>query len=396
MSNKRPKSPASNKSTPKSLPPTVPPIIAKTGAAGLLASLVDGVLVYDRAGELVYYNQAASDLMNWAAAGVDPRTRSFAERAALYEIYDIDGRPTTLTFENVAEALAGKVAQAHGWRLHRADGTIVYVHSQASTLRDEATGDVVGAIIIVRDMTPWGAANDTKEAFIGIASHELRAPLQPLIFASRFIQRWIDRTEHVEDLRELAEEIVRQSKRMARLVQDMLDMTRITSGHFTLDPAVCDIAAVVRNVAEEQQRATQRAVIVIGADDPLMATADAERLWQVLTNLVANAIKFSMAPAPVTLTLTTFAEADAPWLRIAVQDQGFGIAAKDVPYLFDRFYQPSAPATRQHRDGLGLGLYITHGIVTAHGGRIGVTSTLNRGSTFTVEIPFPTSGEEGD
>lgn len=354
----------------------------------ILAAVADGIVVYDRDGEALYYNPAALEILGWAAAGIDPRTLTFAERQAIYRMETIQGEPVTGDAIVLAR-MATFDAQGREVRLHHPDGSSVMLVLRPAIIRDDLTGETLGVVHVIRDVTAWRESDAIKDEFMNVASHELRAPLQPLLLASRFIQRWIDRPERHDDLVGLAEEIARQTKRMANLVQDMYDMTRINSGVFAITPAPCDLAAIVRNVAEEQHAISQRDVAVTGADAPLPASVDSERIWQALTNLISNAIKYSAAPAPVIVTMMPFDKDGTPWVRIAIEDRGIGIPADHLPRLFERFYRASVTLqmTPQQHDGLGLGLYITHAIVAAHGGTLTVASEVDVGSVFTMELP---------
>jgi two-component system phosphate regulon sensor histidine kinase PhoR len=353
----------------------------------ILSAVADGIIVYDRDGEALYYNPAALEILGWAAAGIDPRTLTFAERQAIYRLETPQGEPITVGV-NIFARLASYGQQSEV-RLHRPDGSSVVLMLRPAIIHDDLTGEILGAVHVLRDVTAWRMGDAIKDEFMSVAVHELRAPLQPLLLASRFIQRWIDRPERHDDLVGLAEEIARQTKRMTSLVQDMFDMTRINSGVFVITPAACDLAAIVRNVAEEQQTISQRDMLVVGADAPLTITADSERLWQALTNLISNAIKYSAAPATVEVTMMPILSDGAPWVRITVADRGIGIPPDHLPRLFERFYRASVTyqmAPQQH-DGLGLGLYISQAIIASHGGRLTATSEVGVGSTFIVELP---------
>jgi PAS domain S-box-containing protein len=354
----------------------------------ILDAVADGIIVYDRDGEALYYNPAALEILGWAAAGIDPRTLTFAERQAIYRMETPQGEPITGDAIIMAR-MATFEQQGREVRLHRSDGSSVLLVLRPAIIRDDLTGETLGAVHVLRDVTAWRTSDAIKDEFMSVASHELRAPLQPLLLASRFIQRWIDRPERRDDLVGLADEIARQAKRMASLVQDMFDMTRINGGVFTITPAPCDLAAIVRNVAEEQQSISQRDVLLAGADAPISVTADSERIWQALTNLISNAIKYSPAPAPVTVTLMPFDVDGVPWVRVTVDDRGIGIPADHLPHLFERFYRASVTyqMAPQQYDGLGLGLYITQAIIAAHGGHLTATSEVGVGSTFTVDLP---------
>ena len=344
--------------------------------------------MFDQTGKMIYCNPAAFAIMGWDSSGTDPLTLEAKELNAAVDLREVTGEAVPTPADPAAHLLwSGE----RTWLVRRADGTQIAIGVLPAPLRDPATGEIVGAVHTFHDVSAWRQQDDVREEFLSVASHELRAPLQPLLLASRFIQRWIDRTDRRDDMVQLADEIVTQAKRMSLMVLDMLNMTRISAGRFSVDLAPTDIAKILRNVVAEQYTLTKRDIELVGADQPIPAQADDERLWQAFTNLISNAIKYSPAPAPVAITVTPFAEANgAPWLRIAVRDAGVGIPAEQLDHVFDRFYRASVAQKmeRQQQDGLGLGLYITRAIVESHGGRIHAASTLGAGSTFTIELPL--------
>ena len=389
MSTKHKKEPKLTSTAP--ITPSRVPFSNSADLAAIVELLGDGIITYNLSGDALYYNPAARSILGWDAVGIDPCSLTAQERLDIYQIEIVaDDLPHRPSLKHLADQIQkGETMDAQEWRVHCPDGTLVHIQIRQMPIQDRVTGAVMGAVHIFHDITAWREINDIKDEFISVASHELRAPLQPLIMASRFIQRWIDHPEHKQEVIDLAEEVVRQSKRMSRLVADMIDMTRITAGRFNIQLVSCDIAAIVHNVAKEQQAITQRIVQVVPSDATMLGVADDERLWQVVTNLVGNAIKYSLAPTPIVITVAAFSENEALWARICVQDRGCGIPAAQLPHLFERFYRASIShqLAPQHQDSLGLGLYIAHAIVQEHGGRLSVESVVNQGSTFTVEIP---------
>ncbi len=372
---------------PKSLPWPVPP-------ATILGEMATGVIVLDRAGQPTYANPAALHLLGRDADDTDPHRLTADDLAALADLRDTAGQP----IPNPAESTAPlPQTEERTWLVRRTDGTQVAVGALPAPLHDPASGEVVGTVHTLHSVARWYEQDATKEEFLSVASHELRAPLQPIMLASRFIQRWVARPEHREELTVLADQIVTQSKRLSQLVLDMINMTRINEGVFVIERDAADAANILRNVVTEQTTVTHRDIALIGADDPIPLQADGEKLWQAYTNLISNAIKYSPAPAPIAVTVTQFTEADgAPWLRVAVRDEGTGIAPDQVAHVFDRFFRAAVAKgmERQQQDGLGLGLYITRAIIESHGGRIAATSVLSVGSTFTIELPVvPPVGE---
>ncbi|MGH2785621.1 MAG: sensor histidine kinase [Actinomycetota bacterium] len=219
--------------------------------------------------------------------------------------------------------------------------------------------------------------------FVSMISHELRNPLATI---RGFGQLLRDRPESLpgEQRIQAYEAIVRQVDRMAALVDNVLDVSRLESDTFTYAFISFDPRRFVAECAEEARTSWPAHEIVVHASSRLPEVAgDADRLKQVVMNLVSNACRYSPAGAAVTMRAWT----DGSNLRIAVLDRGAGIAPEDVANLFQRFARLRTPDTQKVR-GTGLGLYISKKIVEAHGGRILVDSEPGRGSTFTLELPL--------
>jgi signal transduction histidine kinase len=174
---------------------------------------------------------------------------------------------------------------------------------------------------------------------------------------------------------------VRQTHRLEKLIENLLDVSRIATGQLKLELEefdVCDaVRDVVRRLGEDAERAGCK--LELHADKPAFGKWDRLRVEQVATNLFSNAIKYA-AGKPIEISL----ESDANIARLRVHDHGIGIGPESISRIFDRFERA---VSARHFGGLGMGLYITRQIVEAHGGAIFVTSELGVGSTFTVELP---------
>ncbi len=239
---------------------------------------------------------------------------------------------------------------------------------------------IVGLVMSRRwaeDVETLGSALRARDEFVSIASHELKTPLSPLILQVQMLQRWADAQsdERARLLRPRLALMERQVLRFSRLVNELLDVSRIEAGRLRLELETVDLSAVVREAAARLARPE----LAVEADGAVTGQWDQLRLEQVAINLLDNALKYG-GGKPVTVRVT--AEGDEAVL--AVQDLGIGIAAADQPRLFGRFERGVGA---QKIGGLGLGLYITRQIVTAHGGTIAFTSLPGEGTTFTVRLP---------
>ena len=236
------------------------------------------------------------------------------------------------------------------------------------------------------------ALQQQKDEFLHVASHELRAPLGPLILSSQLLERRLRRPEMTtEETNRICQDIIKHAKRMNDMVDLLLDITRIDQQHLTVYRQRCDLAAVIRDAVETQQAITRRAVTLAGLEAPVMGEVDARRLWQVIANLVGNAAKYTPSDAEIRVALQPAMNVETlPGVRIVVEDTGPGIDAEAVPHLFDRYYR-AAGESRLRIEGWGLGLYLCQAIVEGHGGTIGVTSIRGQGSIFTIWLPLAAS-----
>jgi CheY-like chemotaxis protein len=227
------------------------------------------------------------------------------------------------------------------------------------------------------------SANQLKDHFLATLSHELRTPLNAILGYARLLQTHAIPAEQRERALEVIE---RNAHAQNRLIEDLLDMSRITTGTVRLDPQPMPVATVLREAVDGVRPAADARRIALRLDvDPFAGTvrADPTRLQQVFWNLLTNAVKFTPEAGSVSVTLRR----NDGHVEIVVADTGVGIAPEFLPFVFEPFRQAEARIDRKH-GGLGLGLAITKQLVGLHGGSIGVASPgLGQGATFTVTLP---------
>ncbi|WP_437313792.1 AAA family ATPase [Sorangium sp. So ce385] len=237
-------------------------------------------------------------------------------------------------------------------------------------------------------------AIERRDEFLLVASHELKTPLTSLKMQAHLIERLLrryQRSELAPERLDAALQVLnRQIARLAHLVNELLDVTRLSAGRLTLARAPVDLAALVREVVERmsQQLADARCGVQLDLDEPVVGRWDPSRMEQVLINLLSNAMKYG-AGGPIHVIVRGHSDR----ALLVVRDHGMGIAEADQARIFERFER--AVSVRNF-GGLGLGLYIVRWIVTAHGGTIRVESELGAGASFIVELPLNAAEAETD
>jgi signal transduction histidine kinase len=224
-------------------------------------------------------------------------------------------------------------------------------------------------------------ADRVKDEFVALISHDLRTPLTSIM---GYLELTLDDGNLTEQQRGYLDIADRNGDRLLRLVNDLLFVARLEAGQLDLQPGELDLAAVVRqSVAEAEPRAAAGGIeLTCETSDVAAVQADKGRMYQLLDNLVSNALKFTPAGGDVRVSLTPVNGI----VRLEVSDTGVGIASAEQGRLFERFFRASTASERQI-PGTGLGLYIARAIVEAHGGSIAVRSELGEGTSFCVELP---------
>lgn len=223
-------------------------------------------------------------------------------------------------------------------------------------------------------------ADALKSEFLATVAHDLKTPLTSIYGMAQFVAI---RPCGEEERRARLDEIIATAKRMAGMIDDLLDLSRLEAGQVELRPAPLDLGALLREVVELFADCSPRHHLLIEpAAAPPALTADRRRLQQVIENLVGNAIRYS----PNGGTVTVRAAAADDKVVIEIEDEGIGIPPEELPRVFERFYRVRSGAT-SGMPGTGLGLAIVEQLVRAHGGTIDVRSEVGRGSVFRVMLP---------
>ncbi len=260
-------------------------------------------------------------------------------------------------------------------------------NAESKPSADTQRGRAVGVVVAFTDISERNALDRMKDEFISTVSHELRTPLTSLRAALGLVAGGA-LNARPDKLRQMMDIAIGNTDRLVRLVNDILDLERIGSGKAELHSVMCSVEEMLQRSTSLLQNSAAKANIRFAIEsNGVNVWADPDRILQTLTNLIANAIKFSppasTIPSEIRLTANYIGEDQA---IIEVRDQGRGIPADKLQQIFERFKQVDASDSRA-MGGTGLGLAICRSIVTQHGGHIWATSTLGEGSTFHFTLP---------
>lgn len=260
--------------------------------------------------------------------------------------------------------------------------------------RDSETGEIRGAVIVAHDITEQKKIRQaleeavrTRDEFLSIASHELKTPLTSIHLQTQMAKRNIElgRPDAFAPARmtRLVTMVHKSVQRLNRLVDDMLDISRISTGKLTLTPEPFDLCELAREAVERLglQAAESGVHLSCSICEPLEGEWDRFRIDQVLTNLITNALRYGQG-SPVEVTV----QRAGPRAVVKVRDQGPGISPENQERIFRRFERATS---ENNASGLGLGLYISREIVERHGGQLRLESEPGQGATFIVELPLP-------
>ena len=250
-------------------------------------------------------------------------------------------------------------------------------------------GERQGTVFVHRDITKEFEVDQMKSEFVSTVSHELRTPLSSVL---GFTELMLTKELKPERQKKYLTTIYQEAKRLTALINDFLDVQRMESGKQTYDKKYEDLASIIENVIETQKvNTTIHQFHVRKETDKTTVLGDRDKLAQVFTNLISNAIKYS--PEGGNITVRIYERGNR--LCVDVQDEGLGIPEEAIPNLFTKFYRVDN-SDRRRIGGTGLGLAIVKEIVKAHEGEVTVTSELKKGSTFTVSLPLVTLARGGD
>jgi len=357
----------------------------------------EAIVVADESGVVRIFNRAAERLYGVHGAPTAPE-----EWTAHYRLRRLDGSALPFQESALYRAVRGQRVNEARWLVDRPDGTRRTLVGGSAPLR-RADGTPAGGVLIARDDTDRLAAeqererllvearrahqeiettNRIKDEFLATLSHELRTPLNAILGWARIL-----RSRASDDAAHRALDVIeRNARAQARLIDDLLDVSRIITGKIRVQVEPIDLAVLAASALESVKPAADAKGVTLETKlppAPPRLSGDPQRLQQILWNLLSNAVKFTESGGRVTLEMA----GETRRLRITVSDTGIGIAPAMLPYVFDRFTQGDSSSTRHHT-GLGLGLAIVRHLAELHGGTVAAESAgEGKGATFHVWLP---------
>lgn len=335
----------------------------KEQLASILSSMADGVVTFNRDGTILITNPPADRFLQyWYYEKQEYHASNECVPTKVMELFQLA--------VNTEKEQIGEISlQGRYW--------VILVSPLYSNQF------IRGAVAVVRDMTEERKLDKLRKDFIANVSHELRTPISMLQGYSEAIVDGIAETE--EEKKEMAKVIYDESLRMGRLVNELLDLARMESGHIHLSVEDVELSSFINRIVRKFQGLAKDNEILFGADilgEVSHFSFDPDRIEQVLTNLIDNAFRHTPKDGSVMLRIIP----EDKGLTIEVKDSGSGIPEDDLPFVFERFYKADKARTRG-RAGTGLGLAIAKNIIEAHLGHISVQSKVDSGTTFSFFLP---------
>ena len=328
----------------------------------LFDRMIEGLIVIDAGGRIRLANRAAGELFGFPSPAIG---RTILEATRHHEVAALATR-----LDREPEILG------HELRLEAVENS-KFLQVNALALRDE-TGGRDGAILVFHDLTQLRQLESVRQEFVANVSHELRTPLSLIKSATETL---LDGgKEDAAALTRFLQIIEKHANRLTLLIDDLLMLSTLDSGNMRLNLQPVSVRAGVSEVISDlKSRASLRGVVVENlVAPPLIADADPDRLRQVLSNLIENAVKYGRLEGRVTVSARVL---ETGRIEVAVCDDGPGISDEACARIFERFYRADKARSRE-QGGTGLGLSIVKHVVQAHGGEVRVESKLGSGSTF--------------
>jgi PAS domain S-box-containing protein len=329
----------------------------------ILRSSSDGIIVTNGLGEIVQANPVAD---TWLAQALSPEDTGRLKKA----IQDLAVRAT-----------------------ERPEAVLELTGLDLELRAAPITGEEVAAVVAAHDVSHLKALDRMKSRFVSNVSHELRTPITTIKLYAALMQQ-----SPLEKWKEYLDALAQEADRQARLVEDILQISRIEAGRLEIAPHPVPLNELTEAVFVNYQPLARDEGLTIEhrpAEPEPMALVDPDRMAQVLANLVTNAIQYTSKGGSIVITASEKESKGHTWATVTVRDTGMGISEEELPHIFERFFRGERPRSMQI-SGTGLGLAIAKDIVELHGGQVTVESEVDAGTTFTIWLPLASNAETSD
>ncbi|HEU4733459.1 MAG TPA: ATP-binding protein [Kofleriaceae bacterium] len=344
----------------------------------IIDQLPEGVILLDAKGIVQAMNKAVIALGAGVATGHDPYGNP-----AVFDVRGLDGRPVEFEKLPVVRALrSGEPIDEEELLVRHPSGHLIPIAARAAPVRDDANS-LTGAVVVVRDISAQKELERVREEWTAVIAHDLRQPVNSILLHMDLLA---GRRHRPDEADKILPKVRRSAWHLNRMIEDLLDVARLASNQLTIDQRVVDVVELAQTTLETLRLGHPDAVIELDAPPRQLAWIDADRIQQVLTNLVSNAVKYGDLDKPIRVEI----QRDDGSVRVGVVNHGPPIPPGELARLFTRFSR-TRHARETGKPGIGLGLYICRGLIDAHGGRIGVESDTTS-TRFFFTVPEPMDG----
>jgi PAS domain S-box-containing protein len=339
----------------------------------IIEQLPLGVIITDKDGYITTVNRRLEEILGKRF----PKDFQIGRDSLMPAVKD--GKSASIKQGPLFKVLHGGKTSAEEEFIVEKDGRKVYLRLNASVIKNKENKTIAAAEIIT-DITAQKELDERKDDFVNMASHELKTPLTSMKLYIASLMGAMKRSNDKKSLNTL-KSIDTQTQRLQKIVNDLLDLSRLQTGKLSFSKEELDLVSLVRETVDELQNVTDQK-INFKAPSSVMVNADRFRIYQVITNLINNAIKYSSKDGDINVAIIK----SKGYAQVSIQDFGVGISGQQQKRIFDRFYQ-AVDDQEKTFPGFGMGLYISKEIIKRHKGNIWVVSEKGKGSTFYFTLP---------
>ncbi len=340
----------------------------------VIENSTDGIRLIDKKGQITYASPSTKRILGYSM-------KEYVHQNIIDLIHEDDKKIYIDTMKKILKKPGTSVHLTY--RIKHKDGTYRWMEGVGTNLLNDPT--VNGIVSNFRDITERKDLERRKDEFVSMASHELKTPITSLNLFVDMLRKNAEEKKY-DTIPVFASKIKQQTSKLSELVNDMLDVSRIETGKLRLKKEKFNLGELLQDIVEDMQYTTQKHTIIYSGTKALIVVADRYRIYQVLINLLTNAIKYSPDNTQITVRL----KKQNNTALVSVSDKGIGISKDQQQSIFDKLYQVGETKDKGF-PGLGMGLYISKEIITRHKGDIWVKSkgkNTGEGSTFYFTLPL--------